>query len=103
MVTISVLLTLSMPMARSLKDKRQIVRSLVERLRVRRQVSAAEVDLQDEVRVGRIGFAVVSGDFAEARRLTAEIRRFVDTELIGKADIIGEELEESVLEGLRVE
>lgn len=97
MVTISVLLTISIPGARSLKDKRQVVRSLVERLRVRRQISAAEVDLQDEVRRARIGFAIVSGDFGEARRLADEARRFVDTELIGKAEVIATELEETVL------
>jgi uncharacterized protein YlxP (DUF503 family) len=97
MVTISVLLTISIPGAQSLKDKRQVVRSIVERLRVRRQVSAAEVDLQDEVRRGCIGFAVVSGDFPEARRMADAARRFVDMELIGKAEVVDTALEESVL------
>ncbi len=98
MVTISVLLTISIPAAQSLKDKRQVVRSLVERLRVRRQVSAAEVDLQDEVRRGRVGFAVVSGDFGEARRLADATRRFVDDELLGKAEVIDTALDETVLD-----
>ncbi len=97
MVTISVLVTLSIPGARSLKDKRQVVRSLVERLRTRRQLSAAEVDLQDDVRRARVGFAVVSGELHEAQRLADDARRFVDTELIGKADVIATELETTVL------
>ena len=42
-ITISVVLTLDIPTARSLKDKRAVVRSLVERLRPRRHVAAAEV------------------------------------------------------------
>ncbi len=97
MVTISVLLTLSIPGARSLKDKRQVVRSLVERLRVRRQLSAAEVDLQDTVRQARVGFAVVSGDFSEARRLADEARRFVDDAPLGKAEVVDTALEETEL------
>lgn len=97
MVTVSVLLTISIPAAQSLKDKRQVIRSLVERLRVRRQVSAAEVGLQDQIRRAQVGFAVVSGDFGEAQRLTDSIRRFVDEELIGKAEVVDTRLEETVL------
>lgn len=98
MVTVSVLLTIAIPAAQSLKDKRQVVHSLVERLRVRRQVSAAEVGLQDQVRRAHVGFAVVSGEFAEAQRLTDSIRRFVDEELIGKAEVVDTVLEETVLD-----
>lgn len=97
MVTISVLLTIRIPAAESLKDKRQVIRSLVERLRVRKQVAAAEVDLQDVVREARVGFAVVSGDFPTARRLADDVRRFVDDELIGRAEVVAVELEETVL------
>jgi uncharacterized protein YlxP (DUF503 family) len=98
MVTVSVLVTISIPAANSLKDKRQVVRSLVERLRVRPQLSAAEVGAQDRVREAQIGFAVVSGDFTTARRLADEARRFIDDELIGKAEVIATALEETVLE-----
>jgi uncharacterized protein YlxP (DUF503 family) len=98
MVTISVLVTISMPAAQSLKDKRQVVRSLVERLRVRRQLSAAEVGSQDRVREARVGFAVVSGDFATAHRLADEARRFIDDELLGKAEVVATAIEETVLE-----
>lgn len=98
MVTISVLVTISIPAAQSLKDKRQVVRSLVERLRVRRQLSAAEVGSQDRMREAQVGFAVVSGDFATARRLADEARRFIDEELIGKAEVIATALEETVTE-----
>lgn len=98
MVTVSVLVTISIPAAQSLKDKRQVVRSLVERLRVRRQVSAAEVGSQDRMQAAQIGFAVVSGDFATARRLADEARRFIDDELLGKAEVVATALEETVLE-----
>jgi uncharacterized protein YlxP (DUF503 family) len=46
----------------SLKAKRSIVKSLVERLKSRFNVSAAEVDKQDIRTAGVIGIAIVSGD-----------------------------------------
>ncbi len=98
MATISVLLTLHLPAAQSLKDKRAIVRSLVERLRSRRQLSAAEVGLQDRVQQAQIGFAVVSGDLATARRVATETQRFVDRELLGRAEVVSAEVEEAVLQ-----
>lgn len=98
MVTISVLLTLRIEHARSLKDRRAVVRSLVERLRVRKQVSAAEVGLQDRVGEAQVGFAVVSGDRATARRLVEDVRRFVDLELLGRAEVVATSLDETALE-----
>ena len=97
MVTVSVLLTLRLPGAQSLKEKRAVVRSLVERLRGRRQLSASEVGLQDRVQQAQVGFAIVSGDIATARRVAEETRRFVDQELIGRAEVVSAEVEETVL------
>ena len=99
MVTISVLLTLHIPGAQSLKEKRAVVRSLVERLRSRKQLSASEVGLQDRLQAAEVGFAVVSGDAPTARRLADEVRRFVDDELLGKAEVVRAEVEEVFLEG----
>ncbi len=98
MVTVSVLLTLYIPGAQSLKEKRAVVRSLVERLRARHHLSSAEVGLQDEVQRARIGFAAVSGDLATARRVANEARRFVDDELIGRAEVVGTTVEETLME-----
>ncbi len=87
MITISVLVTLSIPSALSLKDKRSVARSLVERLRQRLHIAAAEVGMQDLVQSGQIGFAVVSGDRATARHQADEALRFVEDDLIGRAEI----------------
>jgi uncharacterized protein YlxP (DUF503 family) len=46
----------------SLKEKRSVVKSLVERLKSRFNVSAAEVDKQDIRTAAVIGVALVSGD-----------------------------------------
>lgn len=46
----------------SLKDKRRIVKSLVERLRSRFNVSASEVGAMDNKRMSVVGISVVSND-----------------------------------------
>ena len=94
MVTISVLLTLHLPAAQSRKDKRAVVRSLVGRLRSRLELSAAEVGRQEDLRYAEVGFAVVSSDHVTARRVADEARRFVDGELLGRAEVIGVSVEE---------
>ncbi len=98
MVTVSVLLTLHLPGVRSLKEKRAVVRSLVARLRSRLDLSAAEVGAQDQLQRALVGFAVVSGDLATARQLVDEAERFVDRELLGRAEVIDRSAEESVLD-----
>ena len=97
MVVIAVLLTLRLLDTRSLKQKRGVVRSLVERLRSRHHISAAEVGLQNDVRQAQVVFAAVSGDAATARQQADDALRFIDAELLGRAEIISEEIEELVL------
>jgi hypothetical protein len=46
----------------TLKDKRRIVKSVIERLKSRFNVSAAEIDRLDNKKMAVIGFAVVSND-----------------------------------------
>lgn len=98
MVTVSVLLTIALADARSLKEKRAVVRSLVERLRTRMHLSAAEVGEQDNVRRAQVGFAVVSGDIATARSLAEAARRFADEHLVGRGEVIDVAEDEVVLE-----
>ena len=97
MTTVSVLLTLHIPSAQSLKDKRAVVRSLVERLRKRLDLSAAEVGLQDDPRRAQIGFAVVSETHSMARELAQRALRFAEQELIGRAEIVNTATDEHVL------
>jgi len=51
---------LSIPESNSLKDKRQVIKSLLARLQNRLNVSAAEVEQQDRWRHATLGVAVVS-------------------------------------------
>ena len=96
-VTVSVVLRLYLPGVQSLKEKRAVVRSLVERLRSRLDVAAAEVGAQDQPRRAEVGFAVVSGDVATARRLAEEAQRFAERELLGRAEVVDRLVDELVL------
>jgi uncharacterized protein YlxP (DUF503 family) len=60
-------LTFHIPQAASLKDKRQVRRSLLDKTRRRFNVSLAEVDTQDVRQTLTLGAALVSGSAAHAR------------------------------------
>ena len=64
--------------ATSLKDKRQVCRSLIDKARQRFNASIAEVDTQDVHQTLTIGVAVVSGDSAHAQHSMDEIIRFME-------------------------
>ncbi|MCL1928435.1 MAG: DUF503 domain-containing protein [Treponema sp.] len=60
MIISMIQLIFEIPEAASLKDKRRIVKSLIERLKNRFHLSAAEVDLQESLIFAHIGGAFVS-------------------------------------------
>jgi uncharacterized protein YlxP (DUF503 family) len=59
--------------SRSLKDKRQVVQSIKERLRQRFNVAVAEVDSQDKLQIAVLGFATVANDASQVHSLLEEI------------------------------
>ena len=62
------MVTLHLPASRSLKEKRQVVRSLTERLRRQFNVAVAEVEEQDTWQTAVLGLAVVSNEAGHAQR-----------------------------------
>ena len=78
MFTLTARLSFFIPQAMSLKDKRQVRRSLIEKTRHRFNVSIAEIDTQDVHQTLTIGIAVVSGDAAHRRESIDEIIRFME-------------------------
>jgi uncharacterized protein YlxP (DUF503 family) len=63
--------------ARSLKDKRQIVKSVLEGARRRFAVSAAEVGQQEARQRGVLGFAVVAPSASHAEEVIDAVDRYV--------------------------
>lgn len=62
------------PEAHSLKDKRQVMRALIDRVRAKFNVSIAEVEDNDIWQRGQIGVAIVSND----RTLIGQIEQKID-------------------------
>ena len=70
--------TLHIPMSQSLKDKRQVVRSLLQRLRNEFGVAAAEVDAQDRRQLAVLGISSVSGESGHAEQILENAVRYIE-------------------------
>ena len=66
------------PASRSLKDKRQVVRGLKDRIRDRVHAAVAEVDHHDLWQRAALGVAVVAADGGQARELLQSVRELVE-------------------------
>ncbi len=75
----------------SLKEKRSIVKSLIEKSRNRFNVSVAEVADQDVHQRAAIGIAVIGND---SRVLNSLLDRIIDfMETLGPAELVSREIE----------
>lgn len=77
MHVVAVEVEIRIPASQSLKDRRQVVRALIDGVRRRFEVSAAEVGGQDTWQRATLGFAVVASDARIARETVEAIDRFV--------------------------
>ncbi len=68
----------SLPGTRSIKDKRRIVRSLLDRLHHRFHVAAAEVDHQDSWRRAGLAVAYISTSARHADEVLAHVAETID-------------------------
>jgi len=71
-------LTFNISYANSLKDKRQIRRSLIEKVQHRFNVSIAEVGSQDIPQILTIGIAVVSPENSHAQNSLDKIIHYME-------------------------
>jgi hypothetical protein len=82
--------------SRSLKDKRQVVRSILDRLRGQFNVSAAEVDTLDDHRLCTLGFAMVGpeNDFVRSglQAIQNALRQHPVAEYLGGELTLGHEV-----------
>ncbi len=74
MPTVGVLtLELRLENSHSLKDKRQVVKSLKDRLRNKFNVAVAEIDYQDLWQRAAVAAVTVSSDHSHAQRVLASV------------------------------
>jgi len=71
-------LTLHVPESHSLKEKRQVVGSLLARLRRQFNVAAAEVDDQDTWQLATLAVVCVSGDRRHVDEMCQKVLRWVE-------------------------
>jgi len=82
---------LSIPWAKSLKDKRQCVKSLMERMKNKFNVSVAEIGENDNHNIAFLGFACVSASKSHAENMLDCILNFVENHT--EAEVYGIESE----------
>jgi len=84
---------LHLPGARSLKDRRAIVRKALDRIRARFNVSAAEVGDLERWQVATLGFSVISNDRAHANEVLDKVSAALASAVAGEASILDRQLE----------
>ena len=70
--------SLRLPESGSLKDKRQVVRSVSQRIRNKFQVAVAEVSDNDAWQIATLGVACVSNDARHCDAILREIIAYVE-------------------------
>ena len=82
---------LDVPGALTLKDKRQVVKSLIGRVEHRYRVSIAEVDDLDSRHLAGIAVACVANEEAHVQRVLDGVVRFMEAD--GRAEVTTVEIE----------
>ena len=72
-------LDLHIPHSHSLKEKRAVLKSILNGARNRFEVAAAEVGHQDKWQRAVLGFAFVSGSAGHAEEVMDKVERFVNS------------------------
>ena len=80
---------LHIPQSGSLKEKRAVLRPVVERVRNRLHVSVAEVDHQDLWQRAAVGVTCVSASSDQCRKVLQEVEK-----VLGRASLEGAEVTE---------
>jgi uncharacterized protein YlxP (DUF503 family) len=71
-------MTIHLPASASLKDKRQVIRSVLARLRNQFEIAAAEVGDQETWQLATLGLACVSNNAGHAEEVLESARRYVE-------------------------
>jgi len=77
--------------ANSLKEKRHVIKSIIERIKFRFNVSIAEVDLNDLWQRSIIGFSCVTNNSKQANSIVNNVIKFILED--GRVEIINQNIE----------
>jgi hypothetical protein len=85
-------LTLRIPLSASLKDKRQVVQSVLQRVRNKFEVAAAEIATLESWQVATIGVSCVSNSARHTEEVLEHVRRYIE-ETRPDVEVTDEQLE----------
>ncbi len=71
-------LTLHLPEAHSLKDKRQVIKSIMARVRNQFEVAIAEVEDHDIWQSAKLGVSCVSNSKQHADEILGRVQRYIE-------------------------
>jgi len=71
-------ITLHLPESHSLKDKRQVIKSIMARVRNQFEVAIAEVEDNDRWQIARLGVSCVSNSAQHADEVLQHVRRYIE-------------------------
>ena len=88
------------PASRSLKDKRQVLRSVIQTVRNKFNVSIAEVEYQDLWQRAAVGISCVAESMGHCRKVLQEVEKVMAKTAIGGAEIVDRSIHIVALEDL---
>ena len=71
-------ITLHLPGCHSLKDKRQVIKSLMARIRHQFEVAIAEVEEHDRWQIAKLGVSCVSNSSQHVDEVLGHVRRYIE-------------------------
>jgi uncharacterized protein YlxP (DUF503 family) len=71
-------ITLHLPGCHSLKEKRQVLKSLLSRTRQKYEVAIAEVEEQDQWQIAKLGVSCVSNSSQHIDQILGLVQRFIE-------------------------
>ncbi len=71
-------ITLHLPGCHSLKEKRQVIKSVMARVRQQFEVAIAEVDEQDLWQIAKLGVSCVSNSSQHIDEILGRVRRYIE-------------------------
>jgi uncharacterized protein YlxP (DUF503 family) len=86
-------ITLSIVAADSLKEKRSVVKRIVERTRNKFNVSCSEVGANDEHQRAIVGVTTVANDAQFVNSVLDKVLDYVEDEAIGRCEVVDHRIE----------
>jgi uncharacterized protein YlxP (DUF503 family) len=88
-------ITLHLPQCHSLKDKRQIIKSVMARVRNQFEVAIAEVEHNDRWQIAVLGVSCVSNSHQHAGEVVQRVQRYIEE---SRPDVLMTDIENDMID-----